>query len=890
MTSSSIKSPSAYDAVHKTECALSHDTPFCPSGLAINLKTFTATGDLFVDADHERTNCDLYLRTRSFYVPKKKSDDNKDKGEQQQPKKVAIGTPDGFDAGDDAANVVDVNTLLVYPSKVEILLPNANLPELVLNVVDAVLKHDGVAKREDLAAWAEENEVKESRYAANLPQEDPNGRLISPDPKKWKCMESGATENLWLNLSDGFIGSGRRNWDGSGGNGAAIRHYEEMKAQGKDYPLAVKLGTITPNGADVFSYAPDENDLVTDANLKDHLSHWGIDIMKQTKTDKTMAELTLDLNQSFEFDKVTEAGKDLQAVSGAGRIGLSNLGNSCYIASILQLLASIDDVAAPNMAMAASLRASVPASSEATADELVQFAKAMEALRGDRYAGVNANAAPPEDGATPTPTPLRIAPRLFRTLLGQGHSEFSSARQQDALEYLGHLIDRMESAERSGASRIEASGASGLGWRPLKQLFEFEVEERLFDPESQTVRYTRRPELYLGVNVPLDRAVNSSEVAASDPEAAKRRKLEEAGACTYVSSDGTATDNAAAAAPPAPDAAMDTEMVPAKVVPRVPLLSCIDSFAATEIVEFNSPAMDGKQVNAQKSTRFATFPPYMLVAIHRYYFDKNWRPAKLDAEVEAPAELNLESLRAHGIRDGEVPMPDAPEGSGAAPASTRFSPDADIIAQIVAMGFEENGAKKACKATNNSGVEAAMEWVLSHMGDADFHTPYVEEEEEAATAQPAGGASRFSPDADIIAQIVAMGFEENGAKKACKATNNSGVEAAMEWVLSHMGDADFHTPYVEEEEEAAPSASASTAVTREDGPGIYELVGFVSHVGANTACGHYVCHARRTESPPVAGASTLGPWLLFNDEKVALSQETPVDRGYVYLYRRRASS
>jgi len=38
------------------------------------------------------------------------------------------------------------------------------------------------------------------------------------------------------------------------------------------------------------------------------------------------------------------------------------------------------------------------------------------------------------------------------------------------------------------------------------------------------------------------------------------------------------------------------------------------------------------------------------------------------------------------------------------------------------------------------------------------------------------------------------------------------------------------------------------------------------------------------------GASTLGPWLLFNDEKVALSQETPVDRGYVYLYRRRASS
>ena len=30
------------------------------------------------------------------------------------------------------------------------------------------------------------------------------------------------TENLWLNLSDGYIGSGRRNWDGSGGTGAAF--------------------------------------------------------------------------------------------------------------------------------------------------------------------------------------------------------------------------------------------------------------------------------------------------------------------------------------------------------------------------------------------------------------------------------------------------------------------------------------------------------------------------------------------------------------------------------------------------------------------------------------------------------------------------------------------
>lgn len=56
-----------------------------------------------------------------------------------------------------------------------------------------------------------------------------------------------------------------------------MRHYE---ATGRKYPLVVKLGTITPHGADVYSYAAEEDDMVTDPLLAQHLEHWGINMMR----------------------------------------------------------------------------------------------------------------------------------------------------------------------------------------------------------------------------------------------------------------------------------------------------------------------------------------------------------------------------------------------------------------------------------------------------------------------------------------------------------------------------------------------------------------------------------------------------------------------------------
>ena len=48
------------------------------------------------------------------------------------------------------------------------------------------------------------------------------------------------------------------------------------------------------------------------------------------------------------------------------------------------------------------------------------------------------------------------------------------------------------------------------------------------------------------------------------------------------------------------------------------------------------------------------------------------------------------------------------------------------MSQLTAMGFNINGCKRAVAETKNAGVEAAMNWVMEHMEDADFSAPFVQ--------------------------------------------------------------------------------------------------------------------------------------------------------------------
>lgn len=64
---------------------------------------------------------------------------------------------------------------------------------------------------------------------------------------------------------------------------------------------------------------------------------------------------------------------------------------------------------------------------------------------------------------------LGIRPRMFKSLIGRGHPEFSTMRQQDALDFFQYLLNMVQQKERgySGAAKSDPSRSFQFKVSPL---------------------------------------------------------------------------------------------------------------------------------------------------------------------------------------------------------------------------------------------------------------------------------------------------------------------------------------------------------------------------------------------------------------------------------------
>lgn len=588
-------------------------------------------------------------------------------------------------------------------------------------VVDGIMKANTFSRQEEVKAW--EQELTSCEHVLMLQQAPP--QKIEQDDLS-HCYACHLKENLWLCLECGRLGCGREQLGGVDGNSHALAHATES-----GHGVAVKLGSITPEGtADIYCYLCDDERI--DESLDKHLAHWGIMLADREKTEKSLTEMQIEQNLKWDFSMTTVDGNELKPLFGPGLTGLRNLGNSCYLASIFQCLMDM----APFKERYYRPHDDLPIVENPAADLETQLRKMADGLWSGRYSKPDVEAMAESE----TWHQRGLGPVMLKHLIGRGHPEFSTMRQQDAFELLQHLFKLVTRSQHLGELK-DPTGA-----------FRFALEQRLQCLSCKKVRYSSNEQDSIFIDVPLEKA------------AAEEQK------------DGTSD-----------------------LYQAVTLKNCLDRFTAAEKVELTCSAC-GSEDGYAKQSLFKTFPEILVVNARKMTV-VNWVPVKVDVPVIVPDEpFCLDPYLSKGLQGNEELLPDQPQsqepvftpesaamaqlegmgfprnrceralhatGNSDADAAMEWlfshmddpdidakleldeqadgvegsAADAEKIEMLGAMGFGAPQAKKALKETGGD-VERAVEWLFSHPDDQGI---FGDETDDGNGPQPqrdpAGNAS-----------------------------------------------------------------------------------------------------------------------------------------------------
>jgi ubiquitin carboxyl-terminal hydrolase 5/13 len=516
-------------------------------------------------------------------------------------------------------------------------------------VIEGVMKSNTFSRQEEVKAW--EQEMTSCEHILTLSQE-PKRQIQSQD--LGHCSMCDLQENLWLCLQCGNLGCGRAQFGGVGGHSHGLAH-----ANSSHHAVAVKLGSITPEGtADVYCYECDEERV--DEDLGTHLAHWGIMLAERQKTEKSLTEMQIEQNMRWEFSMTAENGKELEPLFGKGFTGLKNLGNSCYLASSLQCLFALPQFQQRYYQPEKEL----PLVQDPAQDLETQLRKLADGLLSGRYSHPDSDVVASELSPE-IPHQKGLAPSMLKHLIGRGHAEFSTMRQQDAFELLLHLFKLITRSHQS------------TSFPDPTQVFRFVMEQRLQCLTCKKVRYSVDEQDNISIPVPI-RRLPQQATPLSETEGA--------------------------------DAVDEYQPVSLK--------ECLDSFTAEEMVELTC-ASCGSKDGFSKRSLFKTFPDVLAVNARRFVII-NWVPTKVDVPVVVGDELFLlDDYKSPGHQPSEELLPE----DAAIRTEPSFIANQDAVQTLQQIGFPLNRCEKALHATGNSDANAAMEWLFTHMEDPDIDVP-----------------------------------------------------------------------------------------------------------------------------------------------------------------------
>lgn len=411
----------ASDKVYKDDCMFTFDTAEnTANGLDVCMSCFQA----FARTEHRNWTAEHYAKKRhALYVNINKvlkpeservSPFSLDLDDTRLPKAPKLEIVEQTDL-----DLYDItNTLYVAP--LDSYLAFEECPDPVQSLADKILLANSANTDNDIRAW--EHEVFACEHSSSLDQEHENN---TSDVSK--CASCELTGNLWVCLTCGAVSCGRAQFGTDiKGNSHALAHFELT-----GHAVAAKLGSLSADENKCDCYCYKCNDEVKVPGLGSNLRSFGIDLDSVVKSEKTLVELNLETNKNWQFNLDGNDGEKLSPVFGPGLTGIKNLGNTCYINSVVQALFSLSSYR--EFFSSKSFDDDVADAAEDLTSQLIKLYDGLisgryskpSGLKGDQY----------QEG---------IKPESFKNLIGREHPEFRTNKQQDANEFLLYLFDKMD--------------------------------------------------------------------------------------------------------------------------------------------------------------------------------------------------------------------------------------------------------------------------------------------------------------------------------------------------------------------------------------------------------------------------------------------------------------
>jgi len=445
-----------------------------------------------------------------------------------------------------------------------------------------------------------------------------------------------------------------------------------------------------------------------------------------------MTELNLQINLNFTLSKTIEEGKVLTPIYGPEYTGMENLGNSCYMNSIAQILFSLENFKSKFFDNCIYHLTSCLNHPQECFD--CQVSKIMFGLYSGQYSEKQTRKLPVQDENKNNDKMQQdeieefqkgIKPFSFKYFFAKDHEEFTSNRQQDAFEYLNHLFDKFN-------HYLKLRGQS------IKQDFEFELESRFECFKCQGVKYKTQRTWYLPLSVPNW----------------ENRKQEE----SFVSMD-----------------------------------EVLGKFLADEILDLDCPKCKSK-CQFTKTQKIKNYPKYLILLFQRFVYD--WVPIKLEVQFQLNQEnINLKALaREHSKAPNELVLEEVKEiakqnldGKGDEEIEVEQEFDTDKLNLLIMNGVPELAAKHALQNTDNN-VEEALMWFFSNLENNLINQP-IQKIKKKRNAIFSTEDENFVIEQGKIDIIMDMGYSKTQALGSLKKSGDD-VERAIEFLFENP-DYDF---------------------------------------------------------------------------------------------------